>query len=174
MKQTALLIVDVQIGIFERSNPVYNEEYLITKINELEAFARTNDIPIVYIQHESSGFLKKGSQGWQLHPGLHPNDADLFIEKKEGNSFFETPLQALLAERKINTVLVCGLLSGLCVQRTCLGAIELGYDTILVADAHSNMSKKNPRLTIDKVNKTSARAGAKVISVEKVLEMSFL
>ena len=87
---TALLIVDVQIWIFERQDPVYNEDILIKNINLLEEYAHTNSLPVTYIQHESSGYMKKNSPGWKLHNGLNPQSNDLFIGKTKGNAFFET------------------------------------------------------------------------------------
>ncbi|MBN1410706.1 MAG: isochorismatase family protein [Spirochaetales bacterium] len=163
MGKTALLIVDVQTGIFNRKKPVFEPDALINRINGLINKAHNTGSPVVFIQHESSGFLKKNSPGWELHPGLLPGKDDLFIGKKEGNSFFETPLHERLKELNIDRVVVCGLLSGLCVQRTCIGALKLGYETVLVADGHSNMAKE-PLKTIEKVHKDIHARGAAVVN----------
>ena len=144
MTKTALLIVDVQKGIFERKSPVFDSDGLISRINCLTDKAHKRSIPVVYIQHESSGFLKKNSDGWQIHPGLNPQKSDFFIEKKEGNSFYETPLHEILNQRQIKRVFICGLLSQLCVQRTCLGALGLGYAMEPAQDR--NGSRPDPRL----------------------------
>jgi nicotinamidase-related amidase len=167
MHNAALLIIDVQAWLFERQDPVYQEETLIKNINKLEKHARKNYIPIVYVQHESSGALKKNSPGWQLHKGLKPKAGDIFIDKKKGNSFFETPLHTLLQEKGVKTVLICGLLSQCCVQRTSLGALELGYETILVTDAHSN-SGTYPEKNIRKVHKTVEKAGGRLVSIKEL------
>jgi nicotinamidase-related amidase len=161
-EHTALLIIDVQIWLFNRKDPVYKDETLIKNINKLEKYARRNGIPIIYIQHESSGAMKKNSPGWRLHKGLNPEDGDFFMGKKKGNSFFETPLQDILRDNGIKRLLICGLLSQCCVQRTALGALELGYETILVTDAHSN-SGTYPEKNIDKVHKTVEKAGGRLM-----------
>lgn len=158
MKKSALLVVDVQAGIFERPKPVYRENELIAAVNRLINAAKEADAPVVFIQHESSGFLKMGSDAWKLHRGLSADSEDIYIRKKEGNSFFETPLHDILQEKDIECVVVCGLLSPLCVQRTALGAVELGYNTILASDAHSNMSV-NPEKIIERVHKLLERKG---------------
>ena len=167
-KNTALLIVDTQQELFERNKSIYNEDILIRNINRLEYAARKAGRPVVYIQHESSGFLKKNTPGWQLHKGLNPHKGDLFVGKKEGNAFFETLLHDLLKERGITRVVVCGLLSQLCVRRTCFGALELGYETVVAADAHSNWSKY-PEKTIADVNRKIAKSGGKDIRTEDIV-----
>ncbi|MBN1798228.1 MAG: isochorismatase family protein [Spirochaetales bacterium] len=165
MKNTALLIVDVQAWLFQRQDPVYKEEILMENIKNLEQFARKNNVPIVYIQHESSGAMKRNSADWQLHKGLHPRSDDIFIGKKKGNSFFETPLHNILQEKGIKKVLICGLLSQCCILKTTLGALELEYETILVSDAHSN-SGTYPEKNITKVHKTIEKAGGLLIPIK--------
>ena len=132
---------------------------LINNINMLEEYAHNSHVPVVYIQHESSGFMKKNTPGWQLHKGLNPQPGDTFIGKRKGNSFFETPLHTFLQEMEIKRVLICGLLSQQCILKTTLGALELGYETILVSDAHSN-SGMYPEKNINIANRTVERAGA--------------
>ncbi len=170
MERKALLIIDVQRWIFERQDPVYKEEILIKNINKLEEIARKNKFPIIYIQHESSGVFKRNSLGWRLHKGLNPMSSDIFIGKKKGNSFFETPLHKILQEKSIKQIYICGLLSQLCIQRTALGALELGYETILISDAHSN-SGKYPEKNIKKVHRCLTKAGCNLI-LTKDLEVN--
>lgn len=165
---SALLIVDVQAWIFQRQDPIYHEDMLITNINKLEEYAHYHTIPVLYIQHESSGNLQKHSPGWQLHAGLHPHAGDLFIGKRKGNAFFETPLHGLLQERHITRVLICGLLSQQCILKTALGALELGYETVLVSDAHSN-SGMYPEKNMNTVHKTVEKAGAHLMKTEDLV-----
>jgi nicotinamidase-related amidase len=165
---TALLIVDVQTWIFERQDPVYNKDILIKNINLLEEYAHSNSLPVTYIQHESSGHLMKKSPGWKLHKGLNPQSNDLFIGKRKGNAFLETSLQTLLEEREINRVLICGLLSQQCILKTTIGALETGYETILVTDAHSN-SGMYPLKNITMVHNKVKKAGGLLMSTIDII-----
>ena len=166
--RAALLIVDVQRWIFERQDPVYNEEVLIRNINALEAYAHRKNIPVVYIQHESSGNMKKHSQGWRLHEKLNSEASDVYIGKRKGNAFSGTSLHALLREKDVRQVLICGLLSQQCILKTGLGALELGFDTVLIADAHGN-SGMYPEKNINMTNKAFERAGAILMSTMDVV-----
>ncbi len=162
-RQAALIIVDVQRWLFERQDPIYNENILIKNINMLEEYAHTNSLLVVYVQHESSGKMKNNSPGWELHKGLNPKSNDFFIGKRKGNAFFETSLHTLLQDKNITLTIVCGLLSQQCIQKTTLGALELGYETILVSDAHSN-SGMYPLKNITMVNKNAETAGATLMT----------
>ena len=49
---TALMIVDVQAGMYEESNPVANGDELLATLCQLIARARETGTPIIYIQHD--------------------------------------------------------------------------------------------------------------------------
>jgi nicotinamidase-related amidase len=137
--QTVLLIIDVQRSLFEQANPMYREDRLIENLNTLADQAHTCGVPVVYIQHCDDD-LVIDTPGWQLHAGLHPLETDTFVRKHECNSFQDTPLAAILNEKKVGKVIVTGCVTNYCVQSTCRGALALGYPTVLVTDAHSNDS----------------------------------
>lgn len=142
----ALLIIDVQQGLFTKSTPIYRSEELPRNINTLVERARQADVPIFYVQHSDQKSLVKGSPGWQLHPQLQPVETDCVIEKQHGNAFEATNLDATLKARHIDTLIVTGLVTHGCVRATCLGAKELGYRVVLVRDAHSNYHRQAAQL----------------------------
>ena len=51
MNDTALLIIDIQVGNFSDSDPIYNGDKLLAKIKSLIDKARLSEIPIIYIQN---------------------------------------------------------------------------------------------------------------------------
>ncbi len=48
---TALLVIDLQVGNFEDAAPVYGGSDLLAKISRLIARARAAGVPVVYVQH---------------------------------------------------------------------------------------------------------------------------
>ncbi len=146
--KTALLIIDVQQGLFQKSTPVYQAVDLIRNIQTLVDAAHHAGAPVVYIQHNDQNALVKDSPSWQLHPDLHPLETDLRVDKQHSNSFEETPLDGLLKAGGIKHVVVCGMVTHGCVKNTCLGAIEAGYQVTLVSDAHSSYSNKAAELVV--------------------------
>lgn len=140
----ALLIIDVQVGMFDESDPVFEGERLLSNLQRLISKARAKDVPIFYVQHteESGQQLERGKAAWSIHPSIEPNDADVIIEKKTPDAFFNTMLQQELMERGIHELILTGIQSDLCVDTTCRRAFSLGYNVILVKDAHSTWNTK--------------------------------
>ena len=114
-----------------------------------------------------SGALAFGSEDWQLHPNLNLTDKDLIIHKQQGNSFEGTSLEELLDSKSINSLVVTGLVTHGCVKATCIGALELGYQVVLVDDGHSSYSKDAPDLII-KWNQNLSEMGAKIKNTPEI------
>ena len=62
-------------------------------------------------------------------------DTDIFIPKRRYNGFFETDLELTLRELDINTLIVVGMDTNICVLQTLAGAYFYGSKTIVPADA---------------------------------------
>jgi nicotinamidase-related amidase len=64
-----------------------------------------------------------------------PQGSDVLISKTSWSSTTNTALTDLLRCAGIETVLVCGLITSVCVQHSAFGIFEAGYRTLLVRDA---------------------------------------
>lgn len=155
-RRVALLVIDVQQGLFEKSTPIYKAEELLQKINALVGRAHQSGVPVFYIQHSDQKTLVKGSPNWQLHPRLQPQANDYLIHKQHGNAFEDTNLDEVLRSMNRNHLVISGLVTHGCVRATCRGAQELDYQVILVEDGHSNYSKQAPHLIEEWNQKLSA------------------
>jgi nicotinamidase-related amidase len=163
----ALLVIDVQKGLFERATPIHKAEQVLQNINTLIRDARLAGVPVIFIQHSNEDTLVKGSKEWELHPEIQPRADEVLIHKLHGNAFIDTRLGEVLKEREIKTVVVTGLVTHGCVKSTSLGAIEEGYQVVLVSDGHSNFSQDAPKL-IEKWNKKIKGKGATLIETKEV------
>lgn len=152
----ALLVIDVQQGLFGKSTPIYKAEELLQNITLLIDRAHRNNIPVFYIQHSDLRTLVKGSSDWQLHPRLQPLATDCIIHKQHGNAFEETALEEVLQSRNVTSLVITGLVTHGCVRATCLGALQLGYRVILAEDGHSSFSKEAAKLIEEWNQKLSA------------------
>lgn len=140
---TALLVIDVQVGIIEGFHAHRGPEVL-DRINALRAKARASNAPIIYVQHdgETGHPLEAGSEGWQIHPAIKPDPEDLIVRKRAPDSFFETTLQRELEARGIKRLVVTGCMTEYCVDTTSRRAVSIGYDVTLVSDAHTTIDNK--------------------------------
>jgi len=159
--RAALLVIDVQIGLFEQSRGIYLADQLLENLDHLIHKARRTGTPVFFIQHENERFLKRDTAPWQLHPRLQPLESEKIIHKKHGNAFEKTMLKDELARKSVNKLVITGLVSHGCVRATCLGAIERGYRVVLVSDGHSSYSKDAEKL-VDKWNSTLMEKGAEL------------
>ena len=121
-RPVALLVIDVQQGLFNKSTPIYKADELLENITTLVERAHVSGAPVIYVQHSDARNLVKDSAGWQLHTQLRPLDSDTVIHKRHGNAFEDTPLDDTLRARNVTTMVVTGLVTHGCVRATCLGA----------------------------------------------------
>jgi len=130
---TALLVIDVQNGVMANT---HNRDGVIAAIGGLVERARAEDVPVIWVQHTNDEF-PRGSDSWQYVPELGRRDAEPLVHKTYGDSFEETDLEAVLAERAVGRLVVTGAQTDGCVRATLHGALVRGYDTTLVGDAHT-------------------------------------
>ncbi|WP_405735526.1 cysteine hydrolase [Streptomyces sp. NBC_01537] len=130
---TALLVIDVQNGVVAAA---HNRDGVIANINTLVDKARAEDVPVVWVQH-SDDELKRDSESWQYVPELVRRDAEPVVHKLYGDSFEDTELEALLAERGVGRLVVTGAATDACIRSTLHGGFVRGYDVTLVGDAHT-------------------------------------
>jgi len=138
----ALLVIDVQQGLFAPEPRPFEADAVMQRINELARSARQAGRPVVFIQHERADSpLSFQSPGWQLAAGLETAAGDLFVRKTTPDSFLNTDLQALLESRGVKQVVITGYACEFCVDTTTRRAAALGYEVVLAADAHTTHDK---------------------------------
>ena len=123
----ALLIVDMQRALCTGEEAAFGIDDVLQRINAVAGQARAAGVPVVLVQHEDDGPLVQGSEGWQLADGLTVDASDLRVRKTRPDSFHGTALQALLQERGVEQLVVCGLQSDFCIDASVRCAIALGY-----------------------------------------------
>ena len=81
---------------------------------------------------DSTAMMINGSKQ-QIQLQIHI--PEIVIPKTSWSGTQNTPLLNILQMYNIQTVLLCGLLTSVCVQQTAFGIFEAGYETLLVEDA---------------------------------------
>src|SRR5262245_31583509 len=121
---TALLVIDVQNGVVAEA---HNRDDVVANINTLVDRARDADVPVVWVQHCDDD-LPRDSDKWQYVPELVRRDTEPLVHKSYGDSFEDTELETLLAERGVGRVIVTGAQTDACIRSTLHGALVRGYD----------------------------------------------
>lgn len=131
--KTALLVVDVQVGVMAGA---WDASRVIANVETVVSRARDAAVPIVWVQHQGEE-LPHGSDPWQLVPELAPAPGEARIDKRFECSFEDTALEAELARLGVNRIVLAGAATNWCIRATAYGALDRGYDLVLVKDAHT-------------------------------------
>lgn len=106
---------------------------------------------------EPSGSIATGSHDWELMPSIadfissssstkhdnnKPAESYPIIPKNTYDAFINTNLAAVLEEKEVERVVVCGVMTDCCCDTTARSAFNRGYETWLVGDACGTASKK--------------------------------
>lgn len=129
----ALLVIDVQVGVVAGAP---RREAVIANIASLVERARQEKVAVIWVQHSDPG-LPKGSEGWEYVPELSRRQEEPLVHKSYGDSFEDTELESLLADRAVGRLFVTGAQTDACIRSTLHGAFVRGYDVTLVSDAHT-------------------------------------
>ncbi len=137
---TALLIVDLQNDYFAGgAMPLVGTEEAAGRAARLLGRFRDDGRPVVHLRHLSvrpgSTFFLPGTPGAEIHATLKPRPGEPVVEKHFPSGFRDTDLQARLGDLGVETLLVCGAMSHMCVDTTVRAAFDLGFRCSVAADA---------------------------------------
>ncbi|MGU7776044.1 isochorismatase family protein [Burkholderia sp. MR1-5-21] len=143
MAKVAVIVVDMQRGLVQRTNPAHRLDDVVAGINRLTAAARAAGAPVCFVQHDGDADddIVPGTPGWDLHADLVVADGDWRVRKRFGDSFHETPLAERLDRDGIGAVLICGYATEFCVDSAARRAALLGYRTTVVSDLHTTNAR---------------------------------
>jgi nicotinamidase-related amidase len=136
----ALLIIDMQVGCFAGEPPRFDQHGTIRRINALAQAIRTAGL-VVFVQHTDTESYARESEAWQLLPSLHREARDAVVEKSACDSFLETKLGALLAERSVTELVIAGCATDFCVDTTVRAAAAHGFHVTVPSDGHTTRDR---------------------------------
>lgn len=128
-------------------------ESIVPNIQSLLAFAHENGIQVVHIQeaHRKNDadfrvrpvHAIKGTWGSQFIPELLPDEeaGDYVVQKRRHSGFAYTDLDLFLREEKIDTVVLTGVWTNVCVRSTGSDALYHGYSVICLSDGTASQDE---------------------------------
>jgi nicotinamidase-related amidase len=157
----ALLIIDVQNDYFaggkcELHNPLAalaNIEKLLNHFRELKK-------PIIHVQHinvkEGATFFIPNTEGVLIHRNLTPQNDETLIIKHAPNSFYETGLLQTLKQNAISDLVICGMMTHMCIDTTTRACKDFGFNVTLIDDACAtkNLSYDGKTIPAETVHQT--------------------
>ncbi len=153
----ALLVVDMQ-GFFldKRSHAfVPAGKAIVPNLRKLLDAFRKRGRPVFFTRFAVKAGEEKGSIGqwWgnsveeggpdsRIIPELAPVKGEIVLRKKSYDAFRGTKLEAMLREKKIDTLLIAGVLTHLCCDSTARAAFERGFRVFLPVDALASYNEE--------------------------------
>lgn len=136
----ALLIIDIQNDYFEEgANPLVGSlEASLNARKILNTFRKDSQL-IVHIQHLSSRsgstFFLPNTNGAEIHENVAPLSHEKVIIKNYPNSFRDTELSEFLKTNEITNLVICGMMTHMCVDATVRAAKDFGFNCTIISDA---------------------------------------
>jgi maleamate amidohydrolase len=148
----AVLLVDMQVQWNKPERRLgSNMGTLLEAAGTLVDAARERDVPIVYVwscweadgsdsgrwiaKIPALGEVEPGSDGAEIHPRVQPQPGDPLVLKKGPSGFFNTPLEGVLHELGVDTLLIVGASTSGCIRATAIDALQYGFRAILPHEA---------------------------------------
>ena len=141
--KTAFLLIDFQNDYF----PSYEgAKYALSQTEAaadnaatLLAASRKQGLPVIHVRHEfptdEAPFFLPHSDGAKIHSSVAPIDGEPVVLKHQINSFRDTELQQLLTEQGIETLIIVGAMSHMCIDAVTRAAVDFGFDCHVAHDA---------------------------------------
>lgn len=136
----ALLIIDMQAGMFGDLEPLWEGERVLATINGLIARARDAGVPVFAARHTgpAGSPIAPDSAAAQLVAGLAVDPArDHVFDKTRPSCFQGTDLGHALERLGIDALVIAGAKTQYCIDTTCRAAAERGLSVVLVEDGHT-------------------------------------
>ena len=144
---TALILIDVQNGFDDPRWGRRNNPQAEATIVALLAAWRESSRPVIHVKHNSvmpGSPLRPGQAGNDIKPAAAPQGDEPVIGKTVNSAFIGTDLEERLRAAGIDSVVIVGLTTDHCVSTTARMAGNLGFETLLIADATATFDRTGP------------------------------
>ena len=180
MSNAALILVDIQNDYFEGGDwPVAKMQTVASNAALLLEQARQRGEMVVHIRHQmpsdAAPFFCPGSKGADIHASVAPIPDEAVIVKARPNSFAGTDLLNQLQSAGVESVVICGAMSQMCIDATTRAAVDHGFQVSIAEDAcgAKEMSFGDINLTAEQIHAAFmaplAMSYAKVLTTQELL-----
>lgn len=195
----ALMVIDMQ-NDFLNQPYLLRFPYLIPNVRKLLEAARRTKIPIIYTKefhrphrvdmgsenYPGTGLMYsdptedgscrihcvEGTKGVEIVDELAPAVGDYIIQKRRYNAFLGTELSIILNNLAVDTLIISGIFSEVCVLYTAGEAHQLDYHVRLVEDCTAGVTKESTAAAVDIVRKLTTGVPITLESLLRALEES--
>jgi nicotinamidase-related amidase len=182
----ALVVVDLLNDTFDNhpeSYIVQASRTFIPRLGELiDAFHGAN-LPVIFACDSFmpedfifKGKMKphslRGTHGAEVIAELNRRPEDHVVPKRRFSAFFKTDLDQTLRTRSVDTVMVTGIATPICVLTTALDALSHDFSAVIVEDCCAAHRPRDHEAVLDAYRKTPLHPLLRVLTSEECMEMA--
>ncbi|MGG2065269.1 cysteine hydrolase family protein [Bacillus sp. S14(2024)] len=172
---TGLVLIDIQNDYFPGGRFELHEPLRAARnAKKVLDFFRKMNLPVFHVQHisvkEGATFFLPNTEGVKIHPYVAPLDNEYVVQKNYPNSFRRTNLLELLQREGIEHLVVCGMMTHMCIDTTVRAASDLEFGCTVIEDACTTKNLIFRNETIQAKHVHAAFMGALDNMFAKVIE----
>lgn len=165
----ALLVIDVQNDFVAKGAPIEcaGARKILKPLAQLANLARRNNVPVIFSREEHRSakvdfgleldygeplHCLEGSPGVAFHPELEPTPDDFIVVKRRYSAFFATDLEILLKGLGVDTLILTGVATDVCVRATAQDAHQLNYRVVVPKNCVAGTTQDRHRAALDNIS----------------------
>ena len=106
---------------------------------KLLTHCRSSHVPAIFVQHIAleplAAAFRNASPGVSLYTSIRPLPGEAVVPKHHPNAFRDTNLLELLRADEVARVIICGMMTHMCIDATTRAAFDYGFECIVAGDA---------------------------------------
>ncbi|MGB9622912.1 MAG: cysteine hydrolase family protein [Candidatus Bathyarchaeia archaeon] len=172
----AVLVIDVINDFVSGVMGSERASRIVSNISKLLTRARENHTPVIYITDAHHEDIEPEFQIWPVHAldssngskiveEIKPESGDYHIKKRRYSGFYETGLDSLLRDLKVDTLIITGIVTNICIQHTAADAFFRGYKIIIPSDCVEALSDAEQESALRYIEKIY---GAEITTSQKL------
>jgi len=179
----ALLLIDVinHFDFPDGSKILRQAELIAPQLIRLKRRAREAGIPVIYVndnfgdwRSDAAGIIRRclrsDAAGRDFVENIKPDAEDYFVLKPMHSAFYHTPLEVLLRDLRVSSLVFAGVTTNSCILCSVHDANMREYGIVVAADCCAARTPREHRQALEHIG---AIDDAKVLSSNKIRLHSF-
>ena len=180
----AIIVVDMLKDNLKESpqNPFFQEgRAILPNLRKLLEESRKREFPIIFA---CDSFLKddfifkgrmkvhslRGTKGAEVVDDLKPQPTDIILPKRRFSAFFKTDLDQTLRTLGVDTIIVTGITTEVCVLMTAMDGLCNDFSVILLEDCSASRSKASHQGCLDLYRDFALYPLLRIMSLDEFLK----
>jgi len=154
---------------------------IIPNVQKIIMKFRKQGLPVIFTRHahrkgEETGQMGRwwkdelpwdGDKQSELIPEIKPEAGEPIITKRRYSAFERTEIEARLKGCNVNTVVLCGVMTHLCVETSARHAFILDFQPVVVSDACATQTEEHHKASLLNLS----HGFAHVVDTRKIISM---